>query len=195
MMTFTDPIAAAQWGEEFFASVSHVLTEDEIDALRCYKQSEYLKINDTLRSTEDEALPPVPLPEVWTKIFRIDAAISKNPLPPVTLFRGQWLSPEKLIQFDSRELIGETIWNKGFCSTSLLVEEAQEYLLQFPHDSAVLKTETQLGIKGIYLDVEDIEDLRQYEILLSRSLGWKVLEAGWDTKNRRIVTAELVKRG
>lgn len=193
MLTFTDPIAAAQWGEEFFAEISHVLTEDEIDALRAYKYGAYSPINRTLRASDGEPAT-FPLPEHWAEIFEIDSAIAKCLMPPVTLYRGHRLSPEKIAQFDADTLVGRTIWNKGFCSTSLLMQEAQEYFLQHPPESALLKTETRSGMEGIYLDVEEIEDLRQYEVLLPRNVGWKVLSTERDAEDRRIVIATLVRR-
>ncbi len=192
MLTFTDSITAKEWGEEFFVAISQLLTEDEIDALRAYKYGAYFEINRTLRASD--GVIPFPLPEHWKEIFQIDSAISKCLLLPVTLYRGHRLSAQQIARFDADTLVGETIWNKGFCSTSLLVQEAYEYYLQHPQESAILKTETPLGMEGIYLDVEEIEDLRQYEILLPRDVGWKALHTERDTDNSRIVIAELVRR-
>ena len=193
MLTFTDPIEAAQWGEEFFAANSHHLTEDEVDALRAYKYGAYSLVNRTLRASNGE-LPLPPLSDVWSQIVDIDTAIAKCLLPPVTLYRGHRLTTEWLKQFDANRFIGTTIWNKGFCSTSLLLEEAYEYYLQHPQESAIFQAGTPLGMEGIYLDVEEIEDLRQYEILLPRDIGWKVVHSECDAANRRIVIAELVRR-
>ena len=190
MLTFTDPTIAAQWGEEFFAAVSHLLTEEEIDALCTYKYGAYSQINRTLRASDGTV--PVPLTDEWREIFWIDSAIAKCLLPPVTLYRGHRLAAEAVTQFDANTFVGTTIWNKGFCSTSLLLEEAYEYYLQHPQESAILKSETLVGMEGIYLDVEEIEDLRQYEILLPRNVGWKVLHTERDTAGRRSAIAELV---
>lgn len=190
MLTFTDPIEAAQWGEEFFASVSHVLTQEEMNALCAYKYGAYRAINETLR--ESDGVIPFPLPEHWMEIFEIDSALSKSLLPPVTLYRGHQLSPKGIVRFDADTLVGKTIWNRGFCSTSLLLQEACEYYLQYPQESAILTTETPVGMEGIYLDVKEIINLRQYEILLPRNIGWKVLHTERDVENRRIIISELV---
>lgn len=193
MLTFTDPILAAQWGEEFFASVSHVLTQEEINALCAYKHGEYRTINGTLR--ESDGVIPFPLPKYWAEIFEIDSALSKSLLPPVTLYRGHQLSPKGIARFEAETLVGKTIWNRGFCSTSLLMQEAYEYYLQHPQESVILTTATPVGMEGIYLDVREIEDLRQYEVLLPRNVGWKVLQTERDEKNRRIVISELIWEG
>ena len=190
---FTDPREAAQWGEEFFASVFHVLTQEELDALCAYKHGEYRAINETLR--QSDGVIPFPLPKYWAEIFEIDSALSKSLLPAITLYRGHQLSPKGIARFEADTLVGKTIWNRGFCSTSLLLHEAYEYYLQYPQESAIFRTETPVGMQGIYLDVEEIINLRQYEILLPRNVGWRVLHTERDTENRRIIISELVWEG
>jgi hypothetical protein len=191
MVTFTNLNDAARWGEEFFASILPSLTDEEISALQFYKHGGYAFLNRMLRDGEGKVIP-FPLTDEWLTVYNLDSAISKSILPQVTLYRGQWLTPGKRRKFDAGVLVGEIIWNTGFCSTSLLFEEAEEYFLQHPEDSAILQTVTPLGMEGIYLDVKEIENLRQCEVLLPRGLDWRVLHAERDTENRRIVTAELV---
>ena len=109
----------SRWGDKAFADWRHALTRDEKLAISAYTKNGYKKINAVLRGT---ATPKDYIAQTHKQIDLLSSALRKAIMPETILtFRTTSFTPlGKLADLKPYELIGKTIQEKGFFSTSLL---------------------------------------------------------------------------
>lgn len=167
-----DPSAARDWLNCFGADEVDACEDAVLDISDYTATCNYKNYNTTLRTGENPA-PAMFRDSVRRQIAHITKIIDAVALPrAVVLHRGisadaaRQLAPEGFV-------VGQTIEDKGFMSTSLLASVAKE----FAGDGGThFKIEAPAGAKGIYLNYFDIPDDQnlEWEVLLQRGCTMRV---------------------
>lgn len=160
---FTDPTKAGLWLFESFEGWAESLTANEMEAVTEYKRSRYLQINDELR---DGRVPD--------RAYSIDRAIDKATLPrAVIVFRA--LVDTGIINLLDY-LIGETIEDEAYSSTSLMRDVAENFARGGTdrRDAVVAEIELPAGAHAAPVDL--VAEFNEYELLVPRAAEFVVTE-------------------
>jgi len=147
------------------------LSDEDRGALAYYQGSGFININAGLRGMMD-------IDELTRDMIReMDAVVAQNKLSDATtLFRG--FKPEQFGVTDMRDLLGKTIQDNGFISTSIQERIAQSFALS--HDGVVAQIIAPKGLNAAYIPDE-------FEVVLKRGLRLVV-----ETVTKRDVDGEIL---
>lgn len=159
---FTAGTAAQAWLEETFETWIESLSPAERKALRFYKGDGYREINQVLRYGGESD------PDILQAIEDLDVALSRFQLPePVIAYRG--LGSQALFT-QAEDLIGDTIEEPAYLSTSLLRSVAEGYLSARSEWRVLEEILVPGGVAvGAYVGAPDlVEPMEEHEFLLPR---------------------------
>jgi hypothetical protein len=166
-----DGVAKKQW-----QPWKKKLSQKEGDALKAYSSepfdnlsTDYTKMNNHLRGKDKK-----PSKETRDAIKQVDAAINKGNIPQdTTVFRG---FPPSVLGSDPSKLVGKTITDKAYTSSSL----SERVASQFSKD-LIAEIKIPKGSKGAFMDAtlnkSDLEQLGrdpEHELLLPRGSKFRI---------------------
>jgi hypothetical protein len=167
------------------------ITKDEWDVLEDYVSGNGMDINNFLRQRNGLSVGDMNASEK-SRLSLMDKAMSKSELPKdQTLYRNvdasavfdkstlQKIRWGEYSEDDLQEVVGKTITDKGFMSTTKDKEIAFGWGdFTGSETPIVLEFETPKGTHGIDLKRFDIEGDEQKEILLDRGLSYDIKSVG-----------------
>ena len=181
---------AADWENKHFGDVTSKLKPEEVDAVNTYTGGRFSNINDGLRGTEkldgtDKAT-----------IKGLDSAMMKSKLPEaVTVYRGM----TSLEHFgDLNKLMGQTIAEKGYMSTSIMPGVANGFARKGEAGGPVGRWEISLPAGTNTLSTDTIlgkDSLHQHELILPRGSSYKVTGVEEKKPGFFVIKAEIVGKG
>jgi hypothetical protein len=162
------------------------LSPEEAGALRAYRNTAYVRINDHLRGKTP--ITPADVPDAAVKAAAIKEAMGKSPLKQkITVTRGtkndQWLPPE--FQGGQGDMTGVTFRDKGFVSTSARTDMARSFTRTGGVSMSITVPE---GVGAIGLS--DFSD--EAEILLDSGLTFKITADHGTRDGVRYIDVEVV---
>ena len=162
---------AADWTNEHFAEAAGEMTADDLKGVDVYVGGRFSNINDGLRGTEK-------LDDVDKAAIKgLDSAIAKSESPEdVVVFRG---ATGVGFLGDPAKLVGKTIKEKGYTSTTLMEDVANGFAYsKVDQDDARFEIKVPKGSKMLSVDSLLGEDsLNQHEMVLPRGSKFKVTGA------------------
>lgn len=158
-----------EWADGVFENAQNQITPEEIHAVDRYQGGGYDRINGELRKgrISSGARPFVK---------NIDAAIAKSAMPEnVVLYRG--FTSTDVVQNWNR-IVGTTIKDKAFASTSISPRIARRFIDQAPKIAPKVLAEIHVpkGTKGLWMGSARAST-EELEILLHRNIKFKVIKA------------------
>ncbi len=167
------------------------ISQDEWDVLEDYVSGEGMDINNFLRQRNGLSVDDMNASEK-ARLSLMDKAMEKSELPKdQTLYRSvdasavfdkstlQKIRWGEYADDDLQDVVGKTITDKGFLSTTKDKEIAFEWGDFTGSESPiVLELDTPKGTHGIDLRKFDIEGEEQKEILLDRGLSYEIKSVG-----------------
>lgn len=165
------------------------LNSAEKDAVRKYVALGHSRMfNDKLRTGKNATRGQASDDEYKA----LDSALEKSTIPEnMTLFRGT--SAKMFGGKDPKDMIGETIVDKGYESTSMTGKVGDIY-----SDGVICKINAPKGSKGAYVDEvgfgekSDFGEDANNEILLPRNSEFKITGVETDGKGRTVVTMDYI---
>jgi hypothetical protein len=182
--------AADAWGVQAFGEWWDSLTGEEKMALRSYQNMSYADINDYLRGgSMHRAYSDA---DIRGLMASIDRALDKARLPrDVVAYRGIF-SSGKIFGSTPEGLVGRTITDKGFLSTSLNRKVSRETFAGKGPDAVTLRIKVPKGTRGGYLgSLGSRHAADERELLLSRGRKYRVTKVR-KTDKGYIADAELL---
>jgi hypothetical protein len=161
------------------------LTPSELEAVKAYQGHQYGPINDFLRERRADIIP-----EVQKHIPHLESATSKSTInKDIRLYRGIRLD----FGVDVHGLVGSTITDKGFASTSLNRKVARNF------GELTIEFTAKAGTRGLAVHKANTNaflmfgiPLKESEVLLPRGSSLKILSVG-KRKGGYHAKAELIQ--
>jgi hypothetical protein len=182
--------AADAWGAPRYQEWWDSLNPDEQRALRMYQDMTHGSINHYLR--EGTAHQPYTEAQLQGMIKDLDRALARGRLGrDVTVYRGVY-SARVVYGTTPEGLVGRTIHDKGFHSTSLSRKIAQEDFAGRHPEAVTFRIQVPKGSKGGYLGSLGSRDMvHEREFLLPRGQKYRVTKVTKTSKGY-IADAELL---
>lgn len=164
-----------KWGEgnltSPFGRSRGAFSADELEALREYKSSGYLDINDLLRGKSFRG-PKAP---VKKSIKNIDTAIDNHQVgQDIVVRRAINKAPKELLDQFGDDLVGTTFQDNAFLSTTLRKDVASKWVRT--EGDIMLNMKVKADTPGLWME-SGKGVLRESELLLGRDVKWTVVKA------------------
>ena len=176
------PKQAEKWGSDNWPSTSPPLPADQRQALREYASGGYKDYNGYLRTGKPKATA-----SDKRDIVAIDKALRDHPTPSKATVVHRGIDLDAFGSVTPDKLVGQTIHEPGYLSTSV----GREVAGGFAHHDAHVEIKVPAGTPAFYMD--NLTGFKgERELLLARGMQYKILSAKKNRAGKWQVQAEIV---
>jgi hypothetical protein len=180
---------AEKWGNDNWPPPPP-LPADQHKALAGYSTASYMAINKYLRDGIWANKQNITQGQLDKYVGLLDKALKDHPTPSKALVVHRGVGLDALGTKDPSKLIGKTVQEKGFLSTSVGAGLAET----FEEDDAHLEVRVPAGTPAFYMDKLSTHQ-GERELLLGRNMKYKIISAQKNSKGQWQIQAEIVHGG